>query len=124
MPDISIPRMDRGEQARAFLAAAESLTDLEPWDIIRKFFLSHATAERLFHEEQLKRGDITLSDLLPHQRRGLVDPENVDLHAIAAGPIMDSNQLYLPAGKISLDEARARDAAQLLPPPPTADEAA
>lgn len=31
-----------------------------------------------------------------------------DLHAIAAGPIMDPTNLYLPAGKLSMDEFRAR----------------
>jgi hypothetical protein len=34
-----------------------------------------------------------------------------DLAEIANGPIMDSNQLYLPAGKISLAETEARERA-------------
>lgn len=37
-----------------------------------------------------------------------------DLHAIANGPIMDPSALYLPAGKISLAEAKAREAAQIV----------
>ncbi len=36
-----------------------------------------------------------------------------DLHALANGPIMDPCDLYLPAGKISLAEAKAREAANL-----------
>lgn len=35
------------------------------------------------------------------------------LKAIAAGPIMDSNALYLPAGKLSKAEADAREKAIL-----------
>jgi hypothetical protein len=41
-----------------------------------------------------------------------------DLQAIADGPIMDASQLYLPAGKLSMAEARAREAAQILPDNP------
>lgn len=33
-----------------------------------------------------------------------------DLHALAAGPIMDPNSLYLPAGKISMAQYRERQA--------------
>jgi hypothetical protein len=33
-----------------------------------------------------------------------------DLHALAAGPIMDPNALYLPAGKLSKAECDAREA--------------
>lgn len=35
------------------------------------------------------------------------------LKKIAAGPIMDSNEIYLPAGKISLEAARQRELAGL-----------
>lgn len=35
----------------------------------------------------------------------------LDLHAIAAGPLMDANRLYLPAGRISLAEAERRERA-------------
>ncbi len=35
------------------------------------------------------------------------------LHAIAAGPIMDSNALYLPAGRLSMAEFRQRQAEML-----------
>lgn len=34
-----------------------------------------------------------------------------DLHAIAAGPLMDPGRLYLPAGMVSRAEAIAREAA-------------
>ena len=34
-----------------------------------------------------------------------------DLHALAAGPIMDPCRIYLPAGRLSKAEAAARDAA-------------
>jgi hypothetical protein len=37
-----------------------------------------------------------------------------DLHALANGPIMDPNQLFLPAGKLSMAETRAREAANLV----------
>lgn len=37
-----------------------------------------------------------------------------NLQAIADGPIMDSRQLYLPAGKLSMAETRAREAAQII----------
>lgn len=36
-----------------------------------------------------------------------------DLHALANGPIMDPSSLYLPAGKLSMAETRAREAANL-----------
>ena len=37
-----------------------------------------------------------------------------DLHAIANGPIMDPSEIFLPAGKLSMDETRARERAQIL----------
>jgi hypothetical protein len=37
-----------------------------------------------------------------------------DLHAIANGPIMDPSEIYLPAGKLSMAETRAREAANIL----------
>ena len=36
-----------------------------------------------------------------------------DLHALANAPIMDPCRLYLPAGKLSMTETRAREAANL-----------
>lgn len=36
-----------------------------------------------------------------------------DLQALANGPIMDPSSLYLPAGKLSMAETRAREAANL-----------
>lgn len=32
-----------------------------------------------------------------------------DLHAMANAPLMDANQLFLPAGKLSMAETRARE---------------
>lgn len=37
-----------------------------------------------------------------------------DLQAIADGPIMDGNALYLPAGKLSMAETVAREADQIV----------
>ena len=37
------------------------------------------------------------------------------LHALANGPLMDSNEIYLPAGRLSMAEWRAREAQQVLP---------
>jgi hypothetical protein len=82
-----------------------------PAYICRTFRLWYADAERLHHEEMLKRRLITLADLTPPQRRALVDEQSLDVHALAAGPIMMPGELYLPAGKISLAEAQAREAA-------------
>lgn len=42
-----------------------------------------------------------------------------DLHAMANGPIMDANALFLPAGKLSMSEYRARVAADLVEIAPT-----
>jgi hypothetical protein len=39
-----------------------------------------------------------------------------DLHALANAPIMDPCRLYLPAGKLSMAETRAREAANLEQP--------
>jgi len=39
-----------------------------------------------------------------------------DLHALANGPIMDPTQIFLPAGKLSMAETRAREAANLEQP--------
>lgn len=36
-----------------------------------------------------------------------------DLHALANGPIMEPSSLYLPAGKLSMAETRAREAANM-----------
>ncbi len=47
----------------------------------------------------------------------LVDPvEGLgerDLHAMANAPLMDANTLFLPAGKLTMEEYRARVAADL-----------
>lgn len=107
---------ERQEAARLFLGAETDLAALDPWDLVRRFGLPWRSAERLLDQAGLDRGTISLADLPQHRRRVLVDPAKLDLHAIAAGPIMDSNQLYLPAGRISTEEAKAREAASMLPP--------
>lgn len=107
-----IPQAERARRARDFLAnvSDDELVETTPWKIIYCWQLgTHETAERLLLAEKLKRSLITVQDLRPDQRRAMVDPANVDLHAIAAGPIMDAAQLYLPAGKISMAEARERE---------------
>jgi hypothetical protein len=105
---------DRVEGAKAFLADLSD-ADLQRATYERIQFVcqlaTYRAAETLLNAELLKRGLITPSDLSPAQRRELVDPDNLDLKAIAAGPIMDAAQLYLPAGKISLADALARERA-------------
>lgn len=96
-------------QARAYLADVPRLKKVDARDIIYRFGLTYREAERLVNEAKLARGVITLADLAPPQRRALVDPAKLDLHAIAAGPIMDSNELFLPAGRCSIEEAVARE---------------
>lgn len=86
----------------------------ECWFLARRVGVAFDKLERLIRQERFKRGDLKLSDLPPHIRRELIDPARLDLKAIAAGPIMDSNELYLPAGKLSMAETRAREAAALL----------
>jgi hypothetical protein len=41
-----------------------------------------------------------------------------DLHAMANAPLMDANRLFLPAGKLSMEEYRARVAADVSSPSP------
>jgi hypothetical protein len=104
---------DRLAGAQAFLAdlpdeeLAQASTERVQWCCR----VTWRQAEKLLHAELLKRGLITLSDLSPPQRRALIDPDNLDLKTIAAGPIMDAAQLYLPAGKISAAETAARERA-------------
>jgi hypothetical protein len=109
-----IRQADRVEGARAFLAELPD-EDLMGAFVERIQYVCqlgrYSVADALLNAEKLKRGLITATDLSPAQRRALVDPGNLDLKAIAAGPIMDAAQLYLPAGKISLAEAVAREQA-------------
>ena len=44
-----------------------------------------------------------------------------DLHAMANAPLMDANQIFLPAGKLSMAEYRARVAADLHVASPTSE---
>jgi len=101
--------------AITFLARKKNINRLRVWDdLIWPFHLAQDTAEYILNAEKLKRGLITLADLTPRQRRAMIDPAKLDLHAIAAGPIMDSNELYLPAGRISLAEAKQRELAAII----------
>jgi hypothetical protein len=108
-----LTQTDRVEGAKLFLADLpdDQLLGAETFDVCRCCRLSYAAADALLNAERLKRRLIAPSDLSPAQRRALVDPDNLDLKAIAAGPIMDAAQLYLPAGKISLADALARERA-------------
>jgi hypothetical protein len=111
------------KQADWLAAAREFLSEL-PSDELREtpaykvewaFRLTHwGAAEQLLIAEKLKRGLITMADLTPDQRRRAIDPTNLDLHAIAAAPIMNAAEIYLPAGKLSMEETKAREAAQIL----------
>ena len=109
-------RAERTADATAWLQGHSDtdLLEVTCWDVVREFRLRWDEAERLLHGDKLRRGLITVADLSPRVRRALLNPEALDLHAIAAGPIMDSNQIFLPAGKLSLEQTRAREAAALL----------
>lgn len=105
---------DRIEGARLFLADLpdSELANAAVHEIEWACRLSsYRVAERLINAEKLKRGLITLRDLTPEQRRAQVDKENLDVHALASGPIMDAANLYCPLGKLSMAETRAREAA-------------
>jgi hypothetical protein len=104
-------REKRIAAAKAHLRGLRSLKRVDEGDLRRLFGIGYPVSETLINAEKLARGMIASTDLTPPQRRALVDPENLDLHALAAGPIMQPETLYLPAGKISLAEARAREAA-------------
>lgn len=71
--------------------------------------VSYRRLQFLVTKERLRRGEITVHDLTPVARRALVDLERLDLHALAAGPIMQPDALYLPAGRITLAEAKVRE---------------
>jgi hypothetical protein len=115
MADYAESREMREEMARDHIARLADLSDRgHIWDVCRNFAIGSDVVEKLIAAERLKRGEISILDLKPALRRALVDPENLDLHAIAAGPIMDSNRIYLPAGRVSLAEAMAREAALIL----------
>jgi len=54
-----------------------------------------------------------MSDMLPAVRRMVIEPGDLTaqrLQEIADGPIMDPLSIYLPAGKLSETEWRAREA--------------
>lgn len=113
--------MDRAEMKRAKEAKAvekiAAIKDLSAKpdliDLAWRTGVGFLRLEHLVTEERLRRGDITIADLKPHQRRAHVDVEGIDLHAIAAGPIMQPDRLYLPAGRVTMEEARRREAASL-----------
>jgi hypothetical protein len=110
-------KADRIADAELFLANLpdDELMGADVWYTAWWCGIDRWTADRLLNAEQLKRGLIKLSNLTPEQRRALVDKDNLDLHAIASGPIMDPGEIYLPAGKLSMAETRQRELACILP---------
>jgi len=108
--------MKRGKEAKAIerIAAIKDLS-VKPdlIDLAWRTGVGFLRLEHLVTEERLRRGDITLADLKPHERRAHVDVGRLDLHAIANGPIMQPDSLYLPAGRVTMEEARRREAANL-----------
>jgi hypothetical protein len=105
---------ERYDAASAYLDARKRLKRVAAWDLVERFGLSYVAARQLVHRKQYERGEIGLADLLTSERRAIVALGNLDLHALAAGPIMDSNEIYLPAGKLTLAEAKARESATIL----------
>lgn len=104
----------RYEAARAYLAKRKRLRGVDAWDFARNRGIYMTEAEELLTKRRLEIGEIKMADLPPDMRRRVIDRDHLDLHAIAAGPIMDSNEIYLPAGKLSMAETRAREAQQIL----------
>lgn len=102
-------------EAVEYVAKAKKPKDVCLFTLSRLFGVGFRDGEMMITRERLARGEISLADLTPPQRRALIDPSKLDLHALAVGPIMDSNEIYLPAGKISLAAAKAREAATILP---------
>ena len=105
----------RKTEAREWLAklSKRALAKLDGSDLWR-FGLPNDVRETLLYGERMRRGLITLADVPQRFRRALVDPATIDLHALASGPIMDSNVIYLPAGKCSLEEAKQREGLAVL----------
>lgn len=56
------------------------------------------------------------NELIPPRRSFAVEMlvQEPDLQAIADGPIMDPSQRFLPLGRLSWPETKAREAAQIL----------
>lgn len=109
---------DRQTEARAWLAglSKRALARADDRDLAR-FNLPYDVDQTLLYGERLRRGVITLADVPQRFRRALVDPASLDLHLLAAGPIMDSDKIYLPAGKCSLEEAVRREGLAIDPSP-------
>ena len=83
------------------------------WSLSERVGVAFHKLQRLVRRERFKRGLLKLEELTPEERRQLIDQQNLDVHAIAAGPIMDAGEIYLPAGKLSMAETRAREATQV-----------
>lgn len=86
----------------------------ELWRLAYRVGVPSHKLEFLVTRERLKRGMVKLADL-PHRQRRELCKDNPDLHALAAGPIMDIGQIYLPSGKLSMEETRRREQASILP---------
>ena len=107
---VSPERAGREEAARGIIAAETNLVGIDLFRLQWATRVGFLKLEAMIRDERLRRGEITIHDLTPAQRRALVDPGRLDLHALAAGPIMQPDQLYLPAGRLTLAEAKAREA--------------
>lgn len=83
------------------------------WRLSERVGVAAQKLYALIRRERFNRGDLKLTDVTPDVRRQLIDEANADLHALAAGPIMDAANLYCPLGKLSMAETRAREASQV-----------
>ena len=103
-------------EARKYLAGRKRIgKNFDLWGgLIHRFNIGYREANKMLIARRMELGEMALVDLTPSQRRELIDPANLDLQAIANGPIMDSNVIYLPAGKLSMAETRQREMAAIL----------
>jgi hypothetical protein len=85
----------------------------EVWRLAHQVGVPQRKLELLILRERFSRGHFQAADLPPHCRRDLVTSENLNLHAIAAGPIMRPGEIYCPLGKLSMEETKRREAAQV-----------
>ena len=98
------------EQVAAMSAKRLAALDSDGcWCLAEQVGVSPLKLAQIVRRERYKRGLVKLSDLTPQDRRELIDRDNLDLHAIASGPIMDAGEIYLPAGKLSVAETRQRE---------------
>lgn len=97
------------QAAQAAVISTRELGGVSATDLAWRFGVSWPVVEAMIIDERLRRGDITMLDLTPAQRRERLDPASIDVHELAAGPIMQPDRLFLPAGRVSLAEVRTRE---------------